>query len=64
MAFSRGLVSISFATASRTWVIEAYLKTLTDLNDFITPSQACIKPVEEVKPKQVENAASVSLYSK
>ena len=23
--------------------------TLTDLNDFITPSQACIKPVEEVK---------------
>ncbi|CAE6452469.1 hypothetical protein ACGC1H_007137 [Rhizoctonia solani] len=33
--------------------------TLTDLNDFITPSQACIKPVEEVKPQhQVENAAS------
>ncbi|KII92921.1 hypothetical protein PLICRDRAFT_172952 [Plicaturopsis crispa FD-325 SS-3] len=26
--------------------------TLTDLNDFITPSQACIKPVEEVKPVQ------------
>ncbi|KAF8313470.1 iron hydrogenase [Clavulina sp. PMI_390] len=24
--------------------------TLADLNDFITPSQACIKPVEEVKP--------------
>jgi hypothetical protein len=23
---------------------------LTDLNDFLTPSQACIKPVEEVKP--------------
>ena len=26
--------------------------TLTDLNDFITPSQACIKPVEEVQPLQ------------
>ena len=23
-------------------------KTLTDLNDYITPSQACIKPVEQV----------------
>ncbi|KAJ2925113.1 hypothetical protein H1R20_g11973, partial [Candolleomyces eurysporus] len=29
--------------------------TLTDLNDFISPSQACIKPVEQVdKPKQEE----------
>ncbi|KAF5370670.1 hypothetical protein D9758_001810 [Tetrapyrgos nigripes] len=27
--------------------------TLTDLNDFITPSQACIKPVEQVKPKDL-----------
>ncbi|KAF7967854.1 hypothetical protein HWV62_32862, partial [Athelia sp. TMB] len=27
-------------------------ETLTDLNDFITPSQACIKPVEQVKPKE------------
>ncbi|CAE6448971.1 unnamed protein product [Rhizoctonia solani] len=36
--------------------------TLTDLNDFITPSQACIKPVEEVKPqRQVENAASTQI---
>ncbi|CEL60983.1 hypothetical protein RSOLAG1IB_04222 [Rhizoctonia solani AG-1 IB] len=36
--------------------------TLTDLNDFITPSQACIKPVEEVKPQQeVENAASTQI---
>ncbi|KIJ39914.1 hypothetical protein M422DRAFT_49427 [Sphaerobolus stellatus SS14] len=26
--------------------------TLSDLNDFITPSQACIKPVEEVKPEE------------
>lgn len=24
-------------------------QTLIDLNDFITPSQACIKPVEQVK---------------
>ncbi|KAJ1304492.1 hypothetical protein OPQ81_005638 [Rhizoctonia solani] len=36
--------------------------TLTDLNDFITPSQACIKPVEEVKPQdQAENAASTQI---
>jgi hypothetical protein len=26
-----------------------HLQTLTDLNDFITPSQACIKPPEPVK---------------
>ncbi|KAF8893319.1 iron hydrogenase [Infundibulicybe gibba] len=25
--------------------------TLTDLNDFITPSQACIKPVEQLNPQ-------------
>ncbi|OBZ67264.1 Cytosolic Fe-S cluster assembly factor NAR1 [Grifola frondosa] len=33
------------------------MKTLTDLNDFITPSQACIKPVEQtngVKPLDLE----------
>lgn len=37
--------------------------TLTDLNDFITPSQACIKPVEEVNPLERERepgAAAVS----
>ncbi|KAG8905898.1 Cytosolic Fe-S cluster assembly factor nar1 [Tulasnella sp. 403] len=28
--------------------------TLTDLNDFITPSQACIKPVEETSPTEDE----------
>ncbi|KAG9009617.1 Cytosolic Fe-S cluster assembly factor nar1 [Tulasnella sp. JGI-2019a] len=28
--------------------------TLTDLNDFITPSQACIKPVEQVLVPEVE----------
>ena len=43
-----------------------YLKTLTDLNDFITPSQACIKPVEQTnKPKAEEKeagAASVRVY--
>ncbi|KAG8747168.1 Cytosolic Fe-S cluster assembly factor nar1 [Ceratobasidium sp. 414] len=35
--------------------------TLTDLNDFITPSQACIKPVEEVKAPRVENAAATQI---
>ncbi|KIK67410.1 hypothetical protein GYMLUDRAFT_257294 [Collybiopsis luxurians FD-317 M1] len=32
--------------------------TLTDLNDFITPSQACIKPVEQILPKSEPGAAS------
>ncbi|KAJ3735707.1 iron hydrogenase [Lentinula guzmanii] len=31
--------------------------TLTDLNDFITPSQACIKPVDQVLPKAEGNQA-------
>jgi hypothetical protein len=26
-------------------------QTLTDLNDYITPSQACIKPVEQLSRK-------------
>ncbi|KLO06441.1 iron hydrogenase [Schizopora paradoxa] len=35
--------------------------TLTDLNDFITPSQACIKPVEQTnKPQEVENRGDAS----
>jgi hypothetical protein len=40
------------------------LQTLTDLNDFITPSQACIKPVESSKPSpewKELGAASVSI---
>ncbi|KAF5393510.1 hypothetical protein D9757_000594 [Collybiopsis confluens] len=34
--------------------------TLTDLNDFITPSQACIKPVEQVLPKKEENQSGAA----
>ncbi|KAJ3570361.1 hypothetical protein NP233_g4460 [Leucocoprinus birnbaumii] len=35
--------------------------TLTDLNDFITPSQACIKPVEQAnKPKTQERDAGTA----
>jgi hypothetical protein len=42
-------------------------KTLTDLNDFITPSQVCIKPVEvknaiPIDPKEVA-AVGVSLVA-
>jgi hypothetical protein len=37
---------------------------LTDLNDFISPSQACIKPVQQtnapVKQQQEVGAAEVS----
>jgi|SRR5882762_2664171 hypothetical protein len=39
-------------------------QTLTDLNDFITPSQVCIKPVEQVNlPEDVREpgGASVSI---
>ncbi|KAL5485235.1 NAR1 [Sanghuangporus weigelae] len=37
--------------------------TLTDLNDFITPSQACIKPVEQSNglPAKDEGAASTEI---
>ncbi len=34
---------------------------LTDLNDFISPSQACIKPVQPAKKKSGEEELSVSL---
>ncbi|KAJ8463819.1 hypothetical protein ONZ45_g17454 [Pleurotus djamor] len=34
--------------------------TLTDLNDFITPSQACIKPVEQVNDKTLNKFATAS----
>ncbi|KAL0955919.1 hypothetical protein HGRIS_002110 [Hohenbuehelia grisea] len=34
--------------------------TLTDLNDFITPSQACIKPVEQTNPAQAKEAGAAS----
>ncbi|KAI5123922.1 hypothetical protein M0805_006340 [Coniferiporia weirii] len=39
--------------------------TLTDLNDFITPSQACIKPVEQSNPSENTNdpgAASTQIH--
>ncbi|KAJ7462324.1 iron hydrogenase [Mycena galericulata] len=38
--------------------------TLTDLNDFITPSQACIKPVEQVnkEPEKPLGAASTEIH--
>ncbi|KAJ7901844.1 iron hydrogenase [Mycena olivaceomarginata] len=37
--------------------------TLTDLNDFISPSQACIKPVEQVnKEPQILGAASTEIH--
>ncbi|EIW83209.1 iron hydrogenase [Coniophora puteana RWD-64-598 SS2] len=35
--------------------------TLTDLNDFITPSQACIKPVEQLnKPEEILEPGAAS----
>ncbi|KAG8896906.1 Cytosolic Fe-S cluster assembly factor nar1 [Tulasnella sp. 408] len=34
--------------------------TLTDLNDFITPSQACIKPVEAPEPEVKNDVGNAS----
>ncbi|KAF9012328.1 iron hydrogenase [Cyathus striatus] len=34
--------------------------TLTDLNDFITPSQACIKPVEQLNPSAEKEPGEAS----
>ncbi|KAF9029007.1 iron hydrogenase [Hymenopellis radicata] len=34
--------------------------TLTDLNDFIGPSQACIKPVEQINPAPQEDKGAAS----
>ena len=45
-------------------VLKIVSKTLTDLNDFITPSQACIKPVEQKNPavqQRDAGGASVSI---
>jgi len=47
MTFSGALVSLSRSSTSPSSVdLPLHLQTLTDLNDYITPSQACIKPVE------------------
>ncbi|KAI0314126.1 iron hydrogenase, partial [Amylostereum chailletii] len=34
--------------------------TLTDLNDYITPAQACIKPVEQLNPSQPQQLGAAS----
>ncbi|KAM5532571.1 hypothetical protein V8D89_013777 [Ganoderma adspersum] len=34
--------------------------TLTDLNDFITPSQACIKPVEQANKPEAQDAGAAA----
>jgi hypothetical protein len=36
-------------------------QTLTDLNDFITPSQACIKPVQQVSVETSRELAPASV---
>ena len=48
MAFSGALVSTTqfFSSTHGVTLNTDKKQTLTDLNDYITPSQACIKPVE------------------
>lgn len=47
MAFSGALVSTPRLSSAHCIVLTIQqTQTLTDLNDYITPSQACIKPVE------------------
>ena len=38
-------------------------QTLTDLNDFITPSQACIKPVEQTNKPEPQDAGAAAVCS-
>jgi hypothetical protein len=55
MAFSGALVRLCLLELHRTGTDHLQCQTLTDLNDFITPSQACIKPVEQTnKPANQE----------
>jgi hypothetical protein len=63
MAFSGALVCPKYASYDFFFAHSLVGQTLTDLNDFITPSQACIKPVEQLKPQEVAKepgGASVS----
>lgn len=40
-------------------------QTLTDLNDFINPSQACIKPIEQTnKPEQSKEPGAATVRSR
>lgn len=53
----------NFAMLKALKLIEA-LQTLTDLNDFITPSQVCIKPVEQTNksgPRDPDSAEVCTL---
>ena len=69
MAFSGALVSPSLrpgenAACSGAHDAVAQRQTLTDLNDYITPSQACIKPVEQTNREEASSkpgAAAVRL---
>ena len=52
MTFSGALVSLLGILRPLTR-IDFLLQTLTDLNDYITPSQACIKPVQQTNAPKV-----------
>jgi hypothetical protein len=41
--------------------VEPISQTLTDLNDFISPSQACIKPVEQTNPEPQKQLGAASV---
>jgi hypothetical protein len=41
------------------------VQTLTDLNDFLTPSQACIKPVEQAnEPEESKEPGAATVCSR
>lgn len=52
MAVSGALVCLYILTCYHLDSQGLICQTLIDLNDFITPSQACIKPVEQVKSSE------------
>lgn len=61
MAFSGALVS--FSEAAGYWLSLTPQQTITDLDDFLTPSQACIIPVRNNK-KPAEDEGPVSYPEK
>jgi hypothetical protein len=52
MTFSGALVSL-LGNLRPLAPIDIAIQTLTDLNDYITPSQACIKPVQQTNAPKV-----------
>jgi len=58
MAFSGALVGPNRCGSSA----ETDLQTITDLDDFLTPSQACIIPVRGAKTEDIGPVCRLTLW--